>query len=270
MNQTALGTTTIHFGDEIVAEWIDIAPINDDAAEYCLTRPLHIPLRDRLFTNVLCPITLPAANTKIVQLTQTRALDSVQWSRRGRKRAPQDIANKQSRGLIEAVGSDSDSSNSDCNYDYVPLNPSQKVKFKSFFKYIGKHFVDATENCERIEGRVHAILMESANKTVCFEYYENEHPDEPQYIVADFAINECQWMNTVETDDNSSSSGDDDTNYKKRGNCADKQKCNKKSARTIRGWYYLSDDESCVVASVKEPLHCSIDAPRQLRNNKRI
>ena len=159
-----------------MAEWVDfvesIAPINDDAAEYCTTNPLHVPLRERLFSNVLRPITLPAVNIKIVQLTQTMAFDSVQWSRRGQRRAPQHIANKQSRGLIEAVDSDSEisSSASGCDYDYVPLTQSQKSRFKSYFKYVGKNFVDATENGERIEGHVHAIVMENANKTVCFEY----------------------------------------------------------------------------------------------------
>ena len=134
--QTRLSTTPTLFGDEIVAEWVDfaenIAPLNDDATQYCTTHLLHVPLRDRLFTNVLRPIILFTANTKIAQLTQTVALDSVQWSRRSRKRDLQHIANKQSRGLLEVDDCNSESSSSgSCDYEYVPLNQSQKSKFKS-------------------------------------------------------------------------------------------------------------------------------------------
>ena len=261
--------------DEIVAEWVDfaenIAPVNDDAAEYCATHPLHVPLRDRLFTTVPRPITLPTANKVIAKLTQTVALDSVQWSRRGQRRDPKHIANKQSRGLVEETAdcnSESSSSGS-CDYEYVPLNQSQKSKFKSYLKYVGKNFVDTADG-ERIESCVHAIVMEKSNKTLCFEYYENDH-DEKQYIVADFAIDDCQWIKANDNIDSSNSSSDDDqdgdnTTNKKRYGTAIKNKRKKQS----RGWYYLDDDEDCAIASLEEAVHCPVDAPRKLRNSKRI
>ena len=55
---------------------------------------------------------------------------------------------------------------------------------------MGKKIIDTTDG-ERIKGCVHAIAMEKLNKTVCFEYYENDC-NETQYIVADFAISDCQ------------------------------------------------------------------------------
>ena len=99
--QNAVGVTTTLHGDAIVAEWVhfveNIAPLNDDADEYCLTHPLHVPLRERLFNQLGLNLLLPTTtNTKVVQLTQTKALESVQWSKRGRRKNPKDIANKQS------------------------------------------------------------------------------------------------------------------------------------------------------------------------------
>jgi hypothetical protein len=259
--QHTLGVTPTLFGDEIVAEWVhfveNIAPLSDDVNEYCATHPLHIPLRDRLF-NQLGPIVVPATvNAKIVQLTQTKTLDSVQWSRRGFRRNSNHISNKQSRALlVEVVGSDSSSSGSESDmeedYNYAPLNRTQKSEFKSYLQFVGKHFVDSTEGEERIEGCVRALVMENTNKTVCFEYYENNN-DEPQYIVADFAISECQWIEVKSSDNDNAT------------------KHTKTSARTARGWHYLDDDETVVTAAQLDLVQCVVvdaNAPRQMRKRR--
>ena len=124
-----------------------------------------------------------------------------------------------------------------------------------------------------IEGCVHAIVMEKLNKTVCFEYYENGR-NETQYIVADFAISDCQWVEARDNIDGGNSSSDDnvDDNTANKKLCcgAVKNKHKEKSARTVRGWYYLDENEDCAVASLDETIHFPVDAPRKLRNSKRM
>ena len=61
---------------------------------------------------------------------------------------------------------------------------------------------------------------------------------------------------------------DDNTANKKLCCGAVKNKHKEKSARTVRGWYYLDDNEN--VESPEETPDCPVDAPRKLRNSKRI
>ncbi len=262
--QHTLGINPTLFNDEIVAEWVhfaeNIAPLNDDVDAYCATHPLHVPLRERLFNQLGPLVVRTTVNTKIVQLTQTKTLDSVQWSRRGVRRNKNHIANKQSRALLEAEGY---ASNSSCSgseieeeYNYVSLNRSQKSQFKSYFQYVGNRFVDSTEGEDGTEGRVRAVVMENAFKTVCFEYYENDD-DDPQYIVADFAISGCQW---IEAGKANVSSDNDNSSTKHQ----------KMAARTVRGWHYLDDNET-VAAAQLDPAQSSVVDPNALRQmRKRI
>ena len=99
--------------------------------------------------------------------------------------------------------------------------------------------------------------------------------NETQYIVADFAISDCQWIKAGDNIDSSNFSSDNDldiinTTNKKRCGGFDKNKQKQKTLRTVRGWYYLKDDEDCAAPSIEEAVHCPIDAPRKLRNNKSI
>ena len=129
---------------------------------------------------------------------------------------------------------------------------------------MGKNFIDTTDG-ERIEGCVHGIVMEKLNKTVCFEYYEIDC-NETQYIVADFAISDCQWVEARDNIDGGNSSSDDnvDDNTANKKLCcgAVKNRHKEKSARTVRGWYYLDDNEN--VASPEETSNCP--APRKFVN----
>ena len=49
--------------------------------------------------------------------------------------------------------------------------------------------------------------------------------------MADYAINQCQWIEVDKTDDST-----DNNNSIKH---------HKSSARSVRGWHYLDDNETC-------------------------
>ena len=67
--------------------------------------------------------------------------------------------------------------------------------------------------------------------------------------------------------DSSSSFSDEDLDDKSLNKkLAVKHEDKEKSARTVRDWYYLDDNEDFAIASQKETAHCSVDGPRKLRN----
>ena len=197
-----------HAGDPVLAEWVhftdNIAPLSDDVEKYCATNSLHIPFRDILFgsaTDLPFFNQPPAKKTRVLE-TQARCLASVNWTNRNVKRPKNDPARTSARETIteedteSSHSTDSSSDESADEYDYRPLAYKQKHKGNPFLKYIGCTFTDADEESGIVEGTVTEIVMESVNNNVCFQYVE-ENNDEPQYIVAKFAVDNCIWKSDI-------------------------------------------------------------------------
>lgn len=57
------------------------------------------------------------------------------------------------------------------------------------------HFTDMEEDGSSYEGTVSDVFMEDVGKSICFEFVlaGDDTDCDPQYIVADYAIEECVW-----------------------------------------------------------------------------
>ena len=87
--------------------------------------------------------------------------------------------------------------------------------------------------------------MESVNKNVCFQYFE-ENNDEPQYIVAKFAVDNCIWN----SDDTSNTS------------------ITKKQISNFKGWALLEDGEQAPVAFLDQAIEVSGKRSRKQSSKK--
>ena len=182
-----------------------------------------------------------AIKTCVLQ-TQARCLPSVNWTNRNVKRAKNDPARNSAREQIREEDSESSHSDDSCSdesivdeYDYRPLAYKQKHKGNPFLKYIGRTFKDTGDDeGDIIEGTVTEIVMESVNKNVCFQYFE-ENNDEPQYIVAKFAVDNCIW--------NSDTSNTSTTTMTKKSN--------------FKGWALLADGEQTRVPFLDQAIEVS-------------
>ena len=202
------------YGDSIVAEWHDfadnIAPESDDAVEYCAKFPLHIPLRALLFNNAL-PRPPPARVIPLVDQIAAPAMttrDSITWSRRGERRRKLHSARAPVDADDNYNSQDDESDECEEPLDYVALTEAQHKKHKSLFKYVGRSFYDIDDAGLQFEGTVNAVVMEKFSKVPCFVYSETGATDqeEPQYIFAQSAIDDCTWPAPLRTESKSSSS----------------------------------------------------------------
>ena len=57
------------------------------------------------------------------------------------------------------------------------------------------HFTDMEEDGSSYEGTVSHVFMEDVGKSICFEFVlaGDDTDCDPQYIVVDYAIEECLW-----------------------------------------------------------------------------
>ena len=274
------------YGDKIVAEWLNflenIAPRSNHVNEYCEEHPLHVPLRGTLFSTPLNRENItPRVNNKIVEAIQTQTLDSVMWSRRGASRTKNHLANKQARALLEpekeAVStydpnSDSDSSYSN-EYVYKPLTQAQKHQFRyeELLTYVGKKFKDTDEEGDIIEAKVDSVVIETTRKIVCFKYFElkdgDDNDNDPQYIVADQAIEECDWFCEAVVGNKSNLSFDNCSAATATSNMVvNASICKQKRSK---GWHYLEDGEDIRVAQLDKEVDIINDAGRNMRQRKK-
>ena len=255
--QPLVGSSIRRYGDLIVAEWTNftdnIAPVSDDAAEYCRENPFHVPLLDVLFGDACATslFTQPAAKS-VVPVTDTRATDSVNWSRRGQKRSKGDPAQNSSRETIlddvdDSVVDDgaSNSSHDDsCNYHPLTNKQRQTVQCKAFLKYIHRTFRDTDEeDGDIIEGLVTGIVMETSSRSLCFEYCDKQS-GETNYIISKYAVKNCEFLPISENDDGDGGSDDDDEIKQNLNKSSSKQKATSKWP----GWVELSGTEKAPAA----------------------
>ena len=216
-------------GDAIVAEWIDfatnIAPVTDDANEYCTLSPLYIPLLKELFTcNAVVIPSHFAMCCEPPSIAQVKVLDSVKWSRRDVAHKRNDPAIHASRKSINGDDnenkrckqsniSSSDDSDEDV-YDYRKLSRLEKSQNCALFDFIDRKFhdVDVDDDDRSVsEGVVVDVVMEKFDSTICFEYsLSNEQVEfddnekDHDYIVANYAVHHCQWLDDEHPNQNSS------------------------------------------------------------------
>ena len=246
--------------------------------EYCEENPLHVPLRDILFSTTPNRenITL-RLNSKIVAAIQTQALDSVKWSRRGARRTRNNLANKQARALLgpekAAISmydsnSDSDSSSSD-EFVYKSLTQVQRQqsRYEKLLNYVGKKFKDTNEEGDIIEAEVDSVVIETTRKIVCFKYFElkdgEDKDSDPQYIVADQAIEECDWFvvgNKSNLSFNNRTTATASNIVAKASNCKQKR---------LKGWHYLENGEDTIVPELDKEITIIDDAGRNMRHRKK-
>lgn len=93
---------------KVVEEWINfrdnIAPQSDDVLEYEVNHSLYLPLKDSLFSNCSidrATVVATLANNQQRRSRKSKALDSVNWSRRGVQRDASDPASTQSSAMID-------------------------------------------------------------------------------------------------------------------------------------------------------------------------
>ena len=125
-------------GDAVVADWIDfaenVAPQSDIVDDYCEQVPLHVPFFNELFSGETEKFHCAQIPKKInAVVTETNALDSVIWSRRGVSRSKKHPAMIASRGHnLNSASSDDDSGNSsddsECEYEYRKLSKNETLK----------------------------------------------------------------------------------------------------------------------------------------------
>jgi hypothetical protein len=197
-------------GDPIVAEWFDfaanIAPLTDDVDEYCQHEPLYIPFLQELFSDNAQEVAAKKNPKRIAtDLPEVEALDSVMWSRRKIIRSKKNPATYSARAIIRCNTntemrqhnnpSDSDAESDSDNFEYRLLNQREKRQNKKFYDYVGMHFTDMEEDGSSYEGTVSDVFMEDVGKSICFEFVlaGDDTDCDPQYIVADYAIEECVW-----------------------------------------------------------------------------
>ena len=215
---------------KVVTQWMhfsdNIAPQSDCVNEYCTLKPLRIPLFKELFSDIENNTTLPSARPIETNLAVTNVTfqDSVQWSRRGVKRALHHPANKgplaevaRGSGRDSSDGSDlsTDGNLSDeDDFNYRELTTREKLKYSNIIqKYRGKTFKDMGDDNNSYEGIVQNIVYESNSKTLCFSF-QNTSPNKTkatenlQYIVTDFAMHDCEWIDLEEIESDSSSQMD--------------------------------------------------------------
>jgi hypothetical protein len=245
--QPQVGNPIRLYGDPIVAEWLDfaenIAPKSDDPEEYCQTAAFHVPLRDVLFGDAAAmPYFAQRSIPTKVPVTNAKSTDSVNWTRRGVGRSKNDPAKNSSR---EMIGIDTDDSDYDGNasseedeYDYDVLNAKQKRQAKLFLQYIGQSFRDTDDDGTVTEGLVTDVVVERVKKTICFAYTSKK--GEKLHIVADFAVEDCEW---ITNDDNSTFSDDDAT-----------RPATSKPKSKWRGWTEVSPTEPETVALLDQNL----------------
>ena len=187
-----------HFGDPVVAEWVDFAlnkaPLDDNAENYCTSQPLRIPFHSHLFVNddtVFSAQPLLESAEARARIPDSEALDSVLWSRRGVKRKTQMLARRAYEGSdSDDSGEEKSDIDSDVDdFNYKTLTESQKDRYKSLLK-----FRDTDESGDWFEAIVEDVVMETAMKVPCFKYFECGKDDEPQYIIAASALSDCEWV----------------------------------------------------------------------------
>jgi hypothetical protein len=220
---------------KIVDEWKNfaenIAPATNCAIEYCVTNPLYIPLFEELFGSA-------KENTNRQNQCHDDEIpsdvlfqDSVQWSRRGKKRSSIHPANlgptlevrkktKVKKGTLtkeissegsacsDSDGKGSDTDGSDCESEdekccYMPLTQRQKnANEKTLTKYCGKTFKDSEDDDSscHYSGVVVDVVFEKNSKTLCFSFRNTKMTLRAslEYIVMDYAINECEWLDLEE------------------------------------------------------------------------
>ena len=147
--------------------------------------------------------------------------DCVQWSRRGVRRSSKHPANigptiqsnqinKEANGRRFSINESSseDSGDSDHSEDsdccYTALTQRQRSAHDVMIqKYRGKTFKDVEDdNSTCYEGLVVDVVFEKATKTLCFSFQNPKLTKRVSldYIVTDYAINECEWVDLDEED----------------------------------------------------------------------
>ena len=257
---------TLDHNDRIIAEWIhfvdNVAPLNDDAEDFCRSHPLHIPLYSRLFdTSIPVPVRATKAAKTTVELTNdlpvVKSTASVTWGNRGGGV----IRKKRARVSVDEVSGESENendSNTDDN-DYVDLTDTQRKKYRHYFKYIDRQFEDKDEAGEIFEGTVKNIVM-YLNKHVCFEYVDIRNST--QYIYAECLVEspDIKW----------SGEGNSKTNVNKSSSSSSS---NQPQRSGWRGWVAVASDDEVQASLADEfetlvEVSATADGGRRLRSRK--
>ena len=220
---------------EIVDEWKDfadnIAPATNSAAEHCVAHPLYIPLLKELFGTVDENTTREKRCHDDDIPVDVLFQDSVQWSRRGNKRPSKHPANfgptleliSKKKQLTKDKsctkedardGSDCcDSDGSDGSYSadnkccYTALTQRQRIAHDNMItKYCGKTFKDIDDDdssCHYL-GVVVDVVFEKNSNTLCFSFRNTKMSIRAslEYIVVNYAISECEWLDLEEEHNN--------------------------------------------------------------------
>jgi hypothetical protein len=205
---------------EIVDEWKDfadnIAPASNSATEYCALHPLYVPLYEELFGTSVHLSTREDQCWKGDAPGEVTFQDTVQWGRRGIKRPTNDPANlgpildlnksnqtKKGKLSIAKASANSDSESEDDECYYIPLTQRQRSAQESMIKtYCGKTFKDVDDDDDACHylGVVVDVVFEKISNALCFSFRNPKMTIRAslEYIVADYAITECEWLDLEE------------------------------------------------------------------------
>ena len=111
-------------------------------------------------------------------------------------------------------------------------------------------------------------MIETTRKIVCFKYFElkdgEDKDNDPQYIVADQAIEECDWF--YEALVGNKSSCNNRTAATASNTVANASICKQKRSK---GWHYLEDGEEIRVPELDKDVDIIDDAGRNRRHRKK-
>ncbi len=155
--------------------------------------------------------------------------------------------------IVKSQSEVDDSEESDDDYDYCDLTDAQRKRYKSYFKYIGKNFVDKDESGEIFKGIVTKLVMYK-KKNICFD-------NSTQYIYVECLIGspDIKWQQQEQS---------------KRSSIIDS--CTASNAKQTqrpkwRGWVEVNPDDEKRVSLADEfeslvEVGSSADGGRILRN----
>ena len=115
-------------------------------------------------------------------------------------------------------------------------------------------------------------MIETTRKNVCFKYFElkdgEDKDNDPQYIVADQAIEECEWLNEAVVGNKSNLSFNNRTTATATSNIVANASICKQQKRS-KGWHYLEDGEDIRVPELDKEVDIIDDAGRNMRQRKK-